>query len=113
MCPCVTFANNRLSAPSPAAGRPRYSLVWKLVMLPKQPGSSCSLARPEWGPPTYFGSAAHVRAAAAAAAAAKSVPRATAGAEVTVAEGARGAKLDSMRQQGVGQKRPATEEKGE
>lgn len=58
----------RLSAPSAAAGRPRYSLVWKLVMLPKQAGGSCSLARPEWGPPTYFGSAADVRQAAIVAA---------------------------------------------
>jgi hypothetical protein len=43
-----------------AAPIPRYSLVWKLAMLPKVPGAPCSLARPEWGPPTYFGSAAKV-----------------------------------------------------
>lgn len=80
---------HRLSTPSASAQRPRFSLVWKLVMMPKtewaqsqqqqqqqrqqqqQPegsGSSAeaaaavspSIARREWGPPTYFGSAAHV-----------------------------------------------------
>lgn len=54
---------HRLSTPSSAAGRPRYSLVWKLVMFPKQPGGSCCTAKPEWGRPTYFGSAAHVERA--------------------------------------------------
>lgn len=72
---------HRLSTPSASAGRPRYSLVWKLVMLPKplvQRGSITSgagIARKEWGQPVYFGSAAHVvrvakETAAAAAAAA-------------------------------------------
>eukprot|EP00878_Enallax_costatus_P017176 GHUV01018032.1.p1 GENE.GHUV01018032.1~~GHUV01018032.1.p1 ORF type:complete len:118 (+),score=31.14 GHUV01018032.1:94-447(+) len=54
---------HRLSTPSAAAGQPRYSLVWKLVMFPKQPGGRCSIAKPEWGRPTYFGSAAHVERA--------------------------------------------------
>eukprot|EP00775_Hariotina_reticulata_P003171 gene3171-biopygen4832 len=61
---------HRLSAPSPAAGRPRYSLVMKLVMLPKKAGAACSIARPEWGQPTYFGSAGQVHRAARQAAAA-------------------------------------------
>jgi len=52
--------------------------VWKLVMLPKAqaapqqqqqqqgggggggPAAAACIARQEWGPPTYFGSAAHV-----------------------------------------------------
>eukprot|EP00879_Flechtneria_rotunda_P012225 GHRR01012767.1.p1 GENE.GHRR01012767.1~~GHRR01012767.1.p1 ORF type:complete len:420 (+),score=129.30 GHRR01012767.1:107-1366(+) len=60
---------HRLSTPSASAGRPRYSLVWKVVMWPKQQGAACSIARPEWGRRTYFGSAAHVEQAAKAAAA--------------------------------------------
>ena len=54
---------HRLSAPSAAAGgRPRYSLVWKLALTPR-PGvpaaqTACCIARPEWGRPTAFGSAA-------------------------------------------------------
>lgn len=55
---------HRLSPPSKVAQRPRYSLVWKLLMLPKTPGATCSLARPEWAPPTYFGSAARVHSVA-------------------------------------------------
>lgn len=68
---------HRLSAPSRlSAGRPRYSLVWKLVFLPLAgapagsdaqssfAGSSHSISRPEWGPPTAFGSAAKMQAAA-------------------------------------------------
>lgn len=64
---------HRLSTPSAAANRPRYSLVWKLVMLPKEQGCpqqqqpqqrqdavAACIARKEWGQPTYFGSAAHV-----------------------------------------------------
>jgi hypothetical protein len=53
---------HRLSPPSRAAGRPRYSLVWKLVFLPRRPGQplACCIARPEWGRPTPFGSAARV-----------------------------------------------------
>ncbi|MEW5307344.1 MAG: hypothetical protein WDW36_009748 [Sanguina aurantia] len=55
---------HRLSAPSRLAqGRPRYSLVWKLVFLPLG-GAQPSIARPEWGPPTAFGSAAKMQAAA-------------------------------------------------
>ncbi|PNH11163.1 Ankyrin repeat domain-containing protein [Tetrabaena socialis] len=50
---------HRLSVPSLAAGgRPRYSLVWKLVFVPRLPTQRVSLARPEWGKPTPFGSAA-------------------------------------------------------
>ncbi|KXZ50143.1 hypothetical protein GPECTOR_17g779 [Gonium pectorale] len=50
---------HRLSTPSlTAAGRPRYSLVWKLVFLPRRPGQRLSLARPQWGRPSAFGSAA-------------------------------------------------------
>lgn len=40
---------HRVSAPSPCAkGRPRYSLVWKLLFLPMHDGV-CSIVRPEWG----------------------------------------------------------------
>jgi probable phosphoglycerate mutase len=54
---------HRLSAPSSLAGNtPRYSLVWKLVFLPKQPGAQCSISRPEWGEPDAFGSAAKAQA---------------------------------------------------
>ena len=60
---------HRLSPPSRAAGRPRYSLVWKLALVPKPlprprgadcppPPPPCSIARPEWGIPLPFGSAA-------------------------------------------------------
>ena len=60
---------HRLSSPSKlAGGSPRYSLVWKLVFLPKQAAQSCCIARPEWGRPTDIGSAAklhHVKAALA------------------------------------------------
>ncbi|KAL6749804.1 hypothetical protein V8C86DRAFT_2833540 [Haematococcus lacustris] len=49
---------HRLSPPSQAAGRPRYSLVWKLVFTSRVPGASCCIARPEWGEPVAFGSAA-------------------------------------------------------
>jgi hypothetical protein len=50
-------------APAEAAGgRPRYSLVWKLALLPRRPGQALCLARPEWGPPTSVGSAARVDA---------------------------------------------------
>jgi hypothetical protein len=38
--------------------------VWKLVFCPRQPGGRCCIARPEWGPPTAFGSAAKVAQAA-------------------------------------------------
>eukprot|EP00039_Didymoeca_costata_P032481 m.37995 g.37995 ORF g.37995 m.37995 type:complete len:400 (-) comp9380_c0_seq4:2789-3988(-) len=46
---------HRLSVPGRAAeGRPRYSLVWKLVFVPKDKGKVCSIAREEWGPPSLF-----------------------------------------------------------
>lgn len=55
---------HRLVAPSRSAGRrPRFSLVWKLALLPRGAGDAVDLARrAEWGPPTPFGSAARVRA---------------------------------------------------
>lgn len=54
---------HRVSAPSAAAGgRPRYSLVWKMAFLPREPGQRCCIARPEWGLPTSIGSAARVDA---------------------------------------------------
>lgn len=54
---------HRVSAPLPAAGpRPRFSLVWKLALLPRAPGQALCVARREWGPPTSFGSAARVDA---------------------------------------------------
>jgi hypothetical protein len=56
---------HRVSPPSAAAGgRPRLSLVWKLVMLPREGAQAahCCLARPEWGDPLSFGSAARVEA---------------------------------------------------
>ncbi len=52
---------HRLSVPSRAAGRPRYSLVWKLVFWARD-GDACRLARPAWGEPVHFGSAARMRA---------------------------------------------------
>ena len=48
---------HRLSVPSVLANRPRYSLVWKLVLHPRTPEQPCTIARPEWGPPVRFGSA--------------------------------------------------------
>ncbi|CAN0022179.1 unnamed protein product, partial [Choristocarpus tenellus] len=44
------------------AGRPRYSLVWKLVAsvaagAVTADGASPTIALPEWGTPTKFGSA--------------------------------------------------------
>lgn len=53
---------HRLSAPSPFAGRPRFSLVWKLVFVPRSAQQTACLARPEWGPPTSFASAARMDA---------------------------------------------------
>ncbi|KAL4444049.1 hypothetical protein ABPG75_011786 [Micractinium tetrahymenae] len=65
-CRAVLFDQDimhRVSAPSPAAGsQPRFSLVWKLALLPRLPGQALCLARPEWGPPVSFGSAARVDA---------------------------------------------------
>lgn len=58
---------HRVCAPSRAAGRPRYSLVWKLALLPKsgRPGGGVpSLAIGGAGnAATPFGSAAKLRAA--------------------------------------------------
>eukprot|EP00884_Botryococcus_braunii_P000585 jgi/Botrbrau1/10527/Bobra.7_1s0008.1 len=49
---------HRLSAPSTHAGlQPRYSFVWKLAFLSRVPGTACSIAKPQWGPPTSIGSA--------------------------------------------------------
>lgn len=38
--------------------------MWKLVFHPKRPGQQCSIARPQWGRPTAFGSAARLAQAA-------------------------------------------------
>lgn len=57
---------HRISAPSRQAPGPRYSLVWKLVLVPKAtPGAGAddgtttllSICRPEWGEPVRIGSA--------------------------------------------------------
>jgi len=53
---------HRLSAPSPSAGRPRFSLVWKLLFVPRSPDQAACLARREWGAPTSFATAARVDA---------------------------------------------------
>ena len=58
------YALDRVSAPSLAAGgRPRYSLVWKLAFVPRQPGQRACIARKEWGTPASIGSAQKVQAA--------------------------------------------------
>ncbi len=50
---------HKLNPPTRAAGaRPRYSLVFKLVFMPRQPGQRMSLERRDWGRPVPFGSAA-------------------------------------------------------
>ena len=51
---------HRLSPPAACAGRPRYSLVWKLLFCPRDGGQRCCIARPEWGRPIPFGSDARV-----------------------------------------------------
>ena len=48
---------HRVSAPSPLAKRPRFSLVWKLAFVPREPAPGEdvppeSIVRDEWGPPT-------------------------------------------------------------
>ena len=60
---------HRISAPSRVAPGPRYSLVWKLVWVPREGGQGParvqqereagyqSLCRPEWGEPVRIGSA--------------------------------------------------------
>ncbi|KIY93965.1 hypothetical protein MNEG_13997 [Monoraphidium neglectum] len=50
-------AVHRLSAPSAGAGRPRYSLVWKLVMLPKPPGDVTAGGEAAAAPAALEGSA--------------------------------------------------------
>eukprot|EP01024_Parvocaulis_polyphysoides_P031055 TRINITY_DN28152_c0_g1_i1.p1 TRINITY_DN28152_c0_g1~~TRINITY_DN28152_c0_g1_i1.p1 ORF type:complete len:365 (-),score=38.05 TRINITY_DN28152_c0_g1_i1:10-954(-) len=47
---------HRLSSPSTKAQLPRYSLVWKLVFVPRDKNKEFSISRPEWGKPTAFGS---------------------------------------------------------
>lgn len=52
---------HRVSTPSQVAGsRPRYSLVWKLVFMPRVAEQQCCIAKASWGPPTALGSAARV-----------------------------------------------------
>lgn len=52
---------HRVSTPSQLAGsRPRYSLVWKLVFMPRAAQQQCCIAKASWGPPTALGSAARV-----------------------------------------------------
>ena len=48
---------HRVSTPSLGARRPRYSLVWKLVFVPKADAAARereTICRPEWGLPTRF-----------------------------------------------------------
>ena len=53
---------HRVSTPSQVVGaRPRYSLVWKLVFMPKTAGQQCCIAKPCWGAPTAIGSAAKIQ----------------------------------------------------
>ena len=49
---------HRVSMPSLLARRPRYSLVWKLVLVPKAGGGARereTICRPEWGAPARIG----------------------------------------------------------
>ena len=49
---------HRVSTPSLLARRPRYSLVWKLIFIPKKPDGADdeSICRPaEWGTPVRLG----------------------------------------------------------
>ena len=50
---------HRVSTPSMLARRPRYSLVWKLLFVPREPkppaGAPETICRPEWGEPTLIG----------------------------------------------------------
>ena len=57
---------HRVSAPSRSARVPRYSLVLKLCLYPKDPETRPSILRPEWGEPVAFGTAGGRRAPAAA-----------------------------------------------
>eukprot|EP00908_Phaeocystis_cordata_P026801 Transcript_9308.p2 GENE.Transcript_9308~~Transcript_9308.p2 ORF type:complete len:84 (-),score=9.88 Transcript_9308:207-458(-) len=62
---------HRVSTPSMLARRPRYSLVWKLLFVPRQPSPERpeTICRAEWGEPSVIG--APRRASAAAPAVAK------------------------------------------
>ena len=52
---------HRMTPPSSrASGAPRFSVVWKLVFLPKTRDTKLSICRPEWGRPSCIGSAAKV-----------------------------------------------------
>ncbi|GLI65809.1 hypothetical protein VaNZ11_009432 [Volvox africanus] len=94
---------HRLIPPSRAAmGRPRYSLVWKLVMLPRQPGHQPTLARRAWGRPTPFGSAAALERVVSGLSAAKAAEadlamKAAAAVGATAAEAERGAAAEAGR----------------
>ena len=47
---------HRVSTPSLLARRPRYSLVWKLLFVPRAPSHAPeTICRPEWGPPAVIG----------------------------------------------------------
>ena len=52
--------SHRLSPPSSTARRPRYSIAWKLAFVPRSSAQRCSIALPEWGRPSAFGSAARL-----------------------------------------------------
>lgn len=54
---------HRINSASATTDALRFSLVWKLVMLPKW--GAASLSRPEWGEPLRFGSAGGLPVAAA------------------------------------------------
>ena len=47
----------RQNTPSMLARRPRYSLVWKLLFVPRDPRPDApeTICRPEWGPPAVIG----------------------------------------------------------
>lgn len=51
---------HRVSTPSRIAQRPRYSLVWKLVFVPKKASAASikdlgeTICRPEWGSPSLL-----------------------------------------------------------
>ena len=47
---------HRVSTPSLAARRPRYSLVWKLCFVPRAAAAEReTICRAEWGPPVRIG----------------------------------------------------------
>jgi len=47
---------HKVCAPAASAGRPRYSVVWKLLLMPRE-NAPLSIAHQQWGAPTMFGSA--------------------------------------------------------